>query len=156
MAYKNKPLFIVPIHRSSAGLGWLGCSLLVSLLPLLPAVVGWVVLLTLTCSCVWDWLVINPFRMVTAETTRAAPLCARWVILQEAEEFWERPRLRAVVHSKFRLDMLNWIPLVSSRGGFERWGMLFRGQVWAGMINILVLCILGINLNSRSELNDLI
>ena len=57
---------------------------------------------------------------------------------------------------KFRLDMLNWIPLGSSRGGFERWSILFRGQVWAGMINIFVLCILGINWNSRSGLNDLI
>ena len=31
--------------------------------------------------------------------------------------------MRAVVYSKFRLDMLNWIPLGSSRGSFERWGM---------------------------------
>ena len=69
------------------------------------------------------------------------------------QEYWSGAPLPSL---KFRLDMLNWIPLGSSRGGFERWSILFRGQVWAGMINIFVLCILGINWNSRSGLNDLI
>lgn len=80
----------------------------------------------LTCSYVWDWLVIGSSRMVPTGKTRAIPLSAKWVILQEAGEFWKRPQLGAAVHFEFRLDMLNWITLGYSRGGFEKLGYAFQ------------------------------